>query len=156
MAQWLSSHTLLQGPGFCRFGYWVRTWHRSSSHSEAMSHIAQLEALTTRIYNYVLGGFREKKKKKKEDWQQMLSSGANLKIKKNVGVSFLVSEKDWPLRCEDGQEKKFFEEEILGLNFKKIVIRSTDEWAYGAGERSHSRQNVKEQKRQESVSGLVY
>ena len=32
---------------------------------------AQPEALTTRIYNYVLGGFGEKKKK--EDWQQMLA-----------------------------------------------------------------------------------
>ena len=36
--------------------------------------MAQPEALTTGIYNYVLGGFGEKKKeKKKEDWQQMLA-----------------------------------------------------------------------------------
>ena len=33
----------------------------------------QPEALTTRIYNYVLGGFGEEKKKKKNDWQQMLA-----------------------------------------------------------------------------------
>ena len=34
--------------------------------------MAQPEALTTTIYNYVLGVFGEKKKKKK-DWQQMLA-----------------------------------------------------------------------------------
>ena len=34
--------------------------------------LAQPEALTTRIYNYVPGGFGEKKKKE-EDWQQMLA-----------------------------------------------------------------------------------
>ena len=40
-----------------------------SSHAEAASHIAQLEGPTTRIYNYGLGDFGEKKKeKKKEDW----------------------------------------------------------------------------------------
>ena len=40
----------------------------------AASHIAQPEAFTTRIYNYVLGGFGEKKKKKKkDDWQEMLA-----------------------------------------------------------------------------------
>ena len=39
-------------------------------------HLAQPEALTTRIYNYVLEGFVEKKKKKrrrKKDWKQMLA-----------------------------------------------------------------------------------
>ena len=38
--------------------------------------MAQPEALTTRIYNYVLGkgvaGFGEKKEKNEEDWQQLL------------------------------------------------------------------------------------
>ena len=33
---------------------------------EAASHMPQPEALTTRIYNCVLGGFGEKKKKKKK------------------------------------------------------------------------------------------
>ena len=33
----------------------------------------QLEGPTTKIYNYVLGGFGEKKQKKKEDWQQLLA-----------------------------------------------------------------------------------
>ena len=51
-------------PGFCWFGSWALTWHCSSGHAEAASHIAQPEALTTRIYNYVPGDFGEKKKKK--------------------------------------------------------------------------------------------
>ena len=33
---------------------------RGHGYAEAASHIAQPEALTTRIHNYVLGGFGEK------------------------------------------------------------------------------------------------
>ena len=66
MAQWLSLQALLQRPGFCRFGSWVQTWRHSSSHAEVVSHIAQLEGPTTRIYDYVLGGFGENKKKNKK------------------------------------------------------------------------------------------
>src|SRR3712207_7195740 len=54
-----------------------RSWHHSSGHTEGASHMPQLEGHTTRIYNYVLGGFGEKKRgkkrKKKEDWQQLLA-----------------------------------------------------------------------------------
>ena len=39
--------------------------HLSSSHAEMVSHIREPEGPTTRIYNYVLGGFGEKKKKRK-------------------------------------------------------------------------------------------
>ena len=42
------------GPGFHLFGSWMQTWHRSWSHAEVASHIAELEGSTTRIYNYVL------------------------------------------------------------------------------------------------------
>ena len=64
MAEWLSFALLrFGGPGFHEFGSWVRTWHHSSSHAEMMSHIAEPEGPTTRIYNYVLGGFEEKEKK---------------------------------------------------------------------------------------------
>ena len=72
MTKWLSLHALLWQPRVCQCGSWATTWHRSSSLAEAVSHIAQPEALTTSIYDYVLGGFEEKKKKKKkkEDWQQ--------------------------------------------------------------------------------------
>ena len=43
----------------------------ASGHAEMASHIAQPEALTARIHNYVPGGFWEKKEKK--DWQQILT-----------------------------------------------------------------------------------
>ena len=57
--------TPLSGPGFLQFGSWVWTWHLSSGHAEAVSHIAEPEGSTTRIYNYV-GGFGGKKKKRKD------------------------------------------------------------------------------------------
>ena len=47
----------------------------------AASHTAKPEGPTTRIYNYTLGVFREKKKKK-EDWQQMLAQVPIFKKKK--------------------------------------------------------------------------
>ena len=74
VAQQLNSHAPLWWPRFHQFGFWAQSWHHSSGHAEAASHIAQPEGPTTRIYNYVLGGFGEKKKgkeKEKEDWQQM-------------------------------------------------------------------------------------
>ena len=37
-----------------------QTWHHSPTHAEVASHRAQPEALTTRIYNYVLGSSGEK------------------------------------------------------------------------------------------------
>ena len=47
----------------------------STSHQAMLGQrpIAQPEALTTRIFDCVLGDFGEKKKGKKEDWQQMLA-----------------------------------------------------------------------------------
>ena len=49
-------HTLcFGGPGFRQ---------SRSSHAEAVSHTAELEGPTTRIYNYALGDFGEKKTKK--------------------------------------------------------------------------------------------
>ena len=56
-------HSALAALGFHWFGSWTWTWHRSSGRPEAASHIAQQEALTTRVYNYVMGGFGEKEKK---------------------------------------------------------------------------------------------
>ena len=50
------------GPGF---GSWARTWHPSLGHVEVASHMPLLEGPTTKIYNYVLGGFGEKKSRKK-------------------------------------------------------------------------------------------
>ena len=65
----------------------------------------QLEGTTTKIYNYVLGGFGEKKQnRKKKDWQQLLAQvpifkeestaksteGRNFKEKKSWGDVFQV------------------------------------------------------------------
>ena len=67
LAKWLTSHALLwRSPGFQWFRSWAQTWHCSSGHTETVSHIAQWEALTTTIYNCVLGGFGGKRKKKEE------------------------------------------------------------------------------------------
>ena len=67
MVKFMLSALAAQGFAGCRF--WAWTWYCSSGHAEAASHTAQPEALTTRICDYVLGHFGEKKKKKKEDWQ---------------------------------------------------------------------------------------
>ena len=48
-------------------------WDGLSGPAEAASHVPQLEGLTTKIYNYVLGEFEERKQKKKEDWQELLA-----------------------------------------------------------------------------------
>ena len=50
-----------------------------SSHAVAAGHIEELEGLTTRIYNYVLGLWGEKNKRE-EDWQQMLTQGESFPI----------------------------------------------------------------------------
>src|SRR3712207_8378015 len=42
------------------------TWHHSLGHVEAASHMPQLEGPTTKIHNYVLGGFGEKETGKKK------------------------------------------------------------------------------------------
>ena len=64
LSEWLSSCALLLQPRVSRRSRsWAQTWPRSSSHARVASHIAELEGPTTRIYNYVLGDFVEKKKK---------------------------------------------------------------------------------------------
>ena len=60
----------------------MQTWHHSSGHAEAVSHMPQVEGPTTKIYNYVLGGFGEKKQGKKRRLETVVSSSANLKKKK--------------------------------------------------------------------------
>ena len=67
MVKFVHSASVAQGftgsdPG-CRRG----TAHQAvkpSSHTEAVSHVAELERPATRMYNYGLGGFGEKKEKK--------------------------------------------------------------------------------------------
>ena len=65
MAEWLSLCTLPWQPGVSPVWILGTDVASSSSHAEAASHIAELEEPTTRIYNYVLGDFGEKKKKKR-------------------------------------------------------------------------------------------
>ena len=67
VAKWLSLCIPLSSPGFRRFGSWVRTWHCSLGHAEAALHMPQLEGPTTKIYNYVLKGFGEKKQGEKKE-----------------------------------------------------------------------------------------
>ena len=56
--------------------------------------MSQLEGPTTRIYNYVLGGFGEKKGKKK-DWPQMLAPVSIFKKKKKcLGSHFRIQERN--------------------------------------------------------------
>ena len=46
----------------------------------------QLAGPTTKIYNYVLGGFGEKKQETKKDWQQLLAQVPIFKKKKYLGL----------------------------------------------------------------------
>ena len=58
-----------------------------------MPHIGEPERHTTRICNYVLGAFGERKKKKKErNWQQMLTQVTIIKRKRKsrLNVEILV------------------------------------------------------------------
>ena len=65
MAEWLNSHAPLRRPRVHWFGFWMQTWHRSSGHAQAASHIAQPEAPTTTVYSYVLGAFGRREGKKR-------------------------------------------------------------------------------------------
>ena len=71
---------LQQPRGFASFAPGRQHGKHSSCHAEAASHIAEPEAPTTRIYNYVLGGFGEKEKKGRLATD--VSSGPSLKKEK--------------------------------------------------------------------------
>ena len=71
-----------------------------------VSHKAQPEGPTARVYNYVLGGF-EKKKKKKRRLATDVSSGANLKKKnKAIYLPNYSRKKEIVHRAKDRKEKK--------------------------------------------------
>ena len=60
----------------------MQTWHHSSGHAEVASHIAQPEALKSRIYNYIGGLWGEEEEgEKKRRLATEVSSGANLQKK---------------------------------------------------------------------------
>ena len=88
MAEWLSSHAPLLHSGFHRFGSWAQTWHRSSGHAEAASHVPQPEAPTTGTYSYVWGALGRRTRKKRR-LATDVSSGASKK-KHAVGTCELT------------------------------------------------------------------
>ena len=93
MAEWLSLHAPIQQ---LRVQILVRTWHHSSGHAEAASHIAQPEGYTTKVHNYLLVGFGEKEKeKKKEDWQQMLAQVPIIKKKLKIKITKGITNDKW-------------------------------------------------------------
>ena len=113
VAEWLSSRAPLQRPRFHRFGSWAQTWHRSLGHDEAMSHMPQLEGPTTKICNYVLGGYGEKKqKRKKKDWQQLLVQVLILKKKKLEKDSVIV------------KPENFISSHFLQLHWRRDQIKT--------------------------------
>ena len=65
VAEWLSSRAPLQGgPVFRWFESWARTWHCSSGHAEAASHMPRLEGPTTKNIQLCTGGLWGEKGKK--------------------------------------------------------------------------------------------
>ena len=62
MAKWLSSCTPLRRPRVSLIQIPCGDLAPLVRHAEAASHIAEPEGPTTGIYNYVLGGFGEKKR----------------------------------------------------------------------------------------------
>ena len=75
---------------FHRFESWARTWHRSSGHAEAASHMPQLEGPTTKNIQLCTGGLwgekgeiksLKKKNKKKQEKGELLNNWRWEKIK---------------------------------------------------------------------------
>ena len=69
--------------------------HGTACQATLRWHPPEPEGPTTRICNYVLGGFREKekKRKKKEDWQQMLAQVPILKKEKKINYRLVLCKK---------------------------------------------------------------
>ena len=62
--------------------------HRSSvsSHAVAASYLGELEGLTTRIYNYLLGLWGGGLLGEEEDWQQVSAQGQSLPAEKKKKI----------------------------------------------------------------------
>ena len=86
VAEWLGSCTPLQWPRVSPVQILgTDLAPLPSSHTEAASHIAEPEGPTTRIYNYVLGGFGEKKEKEKGG---EFASAASCRFLPSLSISF--------------------------------------------------------------------
>src|SRR3712207_9497103 len=78
------------GPVFCWFESWVRTWHCSSNHAEAASHMPQLEGPTTKNIQLCTGGLwgekgKDKKNLKKKNVLQSHSADRKSVVKGRRG-----------------------------------------------------------------------
>ena len=80
MAEWLSSRAPLPWPRVSRLGSWVQTWHCSSGHIEAASHMPHLEGATTKNTQLCTGGLwgKEERGKKTKRLATDVSSGVTL------------------------------------------------------------------------------
>lgn len=65
MAEWLSSHVPPQEPGVSPVRILGTDTALLIRLSEVVSHLAQPEPLSTRLYSHVLGALAEKKRKRK-------------------------------------------------------------------------------------------
>ena len=100
---------LFGGPGFHELGSQAWTWHRSSSHAEVASHIAQPEGPTTGIHNYVLGDFGDKNKKKKVvDFNSSPECKPNL-----INDLLLMNNIWWKWQCVTPQIKSYMRGSFL-------------------------------------------
>ena len=63
VAEWFKFTAPLWRPRVSRFGCWARSWHRSSGHAEAASHMPQLEGPTTKNTQLCTRGLWEEKGK---------------------------------------------------------------------------------------------
>src|SRR3712207_3614442 len=61
------AHSTAGGPVFRWFESWARTWHCSSDHAEAASHMPQLEGPTTKNIQLCTGGLWGEKGKKNKN-----------------------------------------------------------------------------------------
>ena len=81
------------GPVFRQFESWARTWHCSSDHAEAASHMPQLEEPTTKNTQLFTGGLWGekgknkilKKKKKIQQYFRIVSLEESSREENSVG-----------------------------------------------------------------------
>ena len=67
------------GPVFRWFESWARTWHCSSNHAEAASHMLQLEGPTTKNIQLCTGGLWGEKGKKFKNLKKTNQSQKNFR-----------------------------------------------------------------------------
>src|SRR3712207_7284492 len=79
------------GPEFHHFRSWVQTWHCSSNHAEAASHMPQLEGHTTKNMQLCTGGRSEEHTSELQS-RQYLVCRLLLEKKKQDGKPYMFDE----------------------------------------------------------------